>query len=91
MYPEQVKKHLWNDLEEVSKNAVRNLIEFAAENFDWKQAVEDNQFLISPSSGKKVHPAHLHWLDYITVQPKQHQQQQQSNFWKLQQAFDFDG
>lgn len=58
LYSQNVKNSIWNNPQELCSNAIRNSIEFAAENFDWRQAVEDEHFVTSPRSGIKVHPAH---------------------------------
>lgn len=63
MYSQRIRKHLWNDPEELVQNAERNCIEFAAENWDWRQVCDDDQFFTCPDTGKKIHPAHVHWLD----------------------------
>ena len=51
MFSNQVRRSLWNDPEDIYRNALRNSVEFAAENFDWRQAVQDENFLVSPSTG----------------------------------------
>jgi len=76
MFSNQVRRNLWNDPEDICRNALRNSVEFAAENFDWRQAVEDENFLLSPSTGKRIHPAHLHWLDYISNRRRQQRNHQ---------------
>lgn len=77
MYSQKVRENLWNHPEDICRNAVRNSVEFAAENFDWRQAVEDENFLVSPSTGARIHPAHLHWLDYVPAQRRQQNYQVQ--------------
>eukprot|EP00957_Ditylum_brightwellii_P179667 13686345-Ditylum_brightwellii.AAC.1 len=39
-------------------NATRNVIEFTAENWDWRQAVEDGDMIICSVTGERVHPIH---------------------------------
>jgi hypothetical protein len=65
MYSERIRRNLWCKPEELAQNAQRNSIEFAAENFDWRQASEDDTFFTCPDTGDKIHPAHVHWLDRV--------------------------
>ena len=65
MYSQRIKKNIWTESRELMENAKRNSVEFAAENWDWRQAYESNQFITHPDTGEKVHPAHVHWLDHI--------------------------
>jgi hypothetical protein len=76
MYSQEARKNLWNDPDDICRNALRNSVEFAAENFDWRQAVEDENFIMSPSTGSRIHPAHLHWLDYVSAQRRQERNHQ---------------
>lgn len=65
MFSKRIRKYLWNDPEELARNSQRNAIEFAAENWDWRQALEDDQFFRCPETGDMIHRAHVHWLDYV--------------------------
>jgi len=57
-YPTRVKKHLWPDSIELSGNTQRNLIEFAFENNDWRQVIEEDRFYLCKTTGERVHPVH---------------------------------
>lgn len=72
MYSRRTKCSLWYTPEELDQNSRRNSFEFEAENWDWRRAVEDEQFVTCPKTGEKVHPAHFHWLDHITARRWQH-------------------
>ncbi len=65
MFSERIKKLIWSEADELAENAQRNSIEFASENWDWRQACEEDNFFICPETGNKIHPAHVHWLDQI--------------------------
>mmetsp|Transcript_19407 Transcript_19407/g.28314 ORF Transcript_19407/g.28314 Transcript_19407/m.28314 type:complete len:285 (-) Transcript_19407:36-890(-) len=65
MYSQRIRKFLWNNPHELAENAERNCIEFASENWDWQQACDDEHFFTCPNTGDKIHPVHVHWLDYI--------------------------
>lgn len=56
-YSDRIKQHLWSDRQEAYQNAQRNAIEFAAENWDWRQAVEDEE-MVETGLGK-IHPVHF--------------------------------
>ena len=64
MYSRRIKK-LLSEGDERAENSRRNSIEFASENWDWRQACEEDQFYTCPDTGNKIHPAHVHWLDQI--------------------------
>jgi hypothetical protein len=63
MYTERVKRCLWNTPEYLAKNAQRNQTEFIYENYDYRQAVEEQSFFTCPSTGEVLHPAHVHWVE----------------------------
>ena len=56
-YPEDMKKTLWGNLEEIASNASRNTLEFAFENYDWRAAVECEDMHVT-ESGERIHPVH---------------------------------
>jgi hypothetical protein len=55
-YSEQVRHSYWADKRETSMMTERNMIEFAAEGWDWKNAADDEHMLII--NGEAVHPVH---------------------------------
>jgi hypothetical protein len=57
-YPELMRKSIWGTMREISENARRNTIEFAAEGWDWRAATEDDAMYVAPN-GERVHPAHV--------------------------------
>jgi hypothetical protein len=57
-YPDSIKKTIWGNLREISENARRNSIEFAAEGWDWRRAIEDDEMYVDPS-GDRIHPVHV--------------------------------
>lgn len=44
-YPDNVRKLLWNSFEEIAINAQRNIIEFTADNWNWRTATEEDGML----------------------------------------------
>jgi hypothetical protein len=56
-YPQEVKHQIWADPFEIYENATRNSIEFAADNFDWQHASEEDDF-VPTTTGELVHPIH---------------------------------
>ena len=57
-YPVAIRKDLWGTKEEVLFNVHRNAMEFAAEGWDWQQAVEDHE-MIKGHNGELIHPVHI--------------------------------
>lgn len=55
-YSEEVRTSYWSDKNEISKMTERNMIEFAAEGWDWRNATDDDQMIIL--NGEAVHPVH---------------------------------
>jgi hypothetical protein len=51
-----MKQQIWSCREGVHKNAARNSIEFAAENWDWRQVVGDEDMILTQMG--KIHPVH---------------------------------
>jgi hypothetical protein len=55
-YSNRIRKDLWGDRNEALYSINRNAIEFASENWDWRQVCED---LVPCQNGELVHPVHL--------------------------------
>jgi hypothetical protein len=45
--------------QELEANAARNIIEFAAENWDWRQVYEESDMVILQGQEEPVHPVHF--------------------------------
>lgn len=58
-YSNRIREHLWNSPDEMMRNAERNALEFAAEGFDWKNAMEDDQMYRCVATNEKIHPIHV--------------------------------
>eukprot|EP00980_Cylindrotheca_fusiformis_P005597 scaffold1184_cov132-Cylindrotheca_fusiformis.AAC.18 len=58
-YSNRIKDHLWNSPEEMMQNARRNSIEFAAEGWDWRNSLEDENMYRCVSTNEKIHPVHV--------------------------------
>ena len=58
-YSNRIKNSMWMDPQEMQLNAARNVLEFAAENWDWRQATEEKDMIIADDH-TLVHPVHLH-------------------------------
>ena len=57
-YSKRVKDRLWTNAEELQLNAQRNALEFAAEGWDWRTAMEDEYMYRDAVSGELIHPVH---------------------------------
>lgn len=67
-YSKRIKDKLWSSPEEMMLNAHRNSVEFAAEGWDWRSAMEDENMYRSVQTNELIHPVH--------VEQQQQQQQQ---------------
>ena len=56
-YSSLVKARIWSSANELTQNAARNTLEFAAEGFNWRNVADDEQMVQSPS-GERIHPIH---------------------------------
>ena len=57
-YSSRVRGRIWSNRFEISENAQRNAVEFAAEGWDWRRATEDDQMYTCAVSGERIHPVH---------------------------------
>ena len=57
-YSQRVRERIWTSGTELYENAARNSYEFSAEGWKWETVTEDEEMIIDPSSGIKVHPCH---------------------------------
>jgi hypothetical protein len=60
-YSRRIQPTLWTPLEELQQNAARNSVEFAAENYDWKQVVHEDDMVVI--AGELIHPIHFGKVD----------------------------
>jgi hypothetical protein len=56
-YSSQTKQQMWTSPEELEEMTYRNYFEFASEQWDWRQAVEEDDFCFF--AGTWTHPAHV--------------------------------
>ena len=56
-YSQRIRQTIWTPPSEMQENAARNCIEFAAENWDWRQVAEDQDMVYY--RGEFVHPVHF--------------------------------
>lgn len=57
-YSSRIATRLWSSRTEIRDNANRNVLEFSAENWDWRNVVEDDGMFVCTVSGELVHPVH---------------------------------
>lgn len=84
-YSQRVKSRLWCDKVELHENAQRNLVEFQAEGWNWRNVAEEAQMIVG-ITGELIHPVHCrHFinnrhnhatLSQRPMNPQQEQQQQ---------------
>lgn len=56
-YSERVRNSYWTSSNEMRENAARNCFEFAAEDWDWRKAAEEDEMVLY--QGERVHPIHF--------------------------------
>lgn len=61
-YSERVRSRIWSNRFELHENAQRNAVEFAAEGWDWRNVIPDEEMYICSASGELVHPVHCQHL-----------------------------
>ena len=74
-YPSELRNSLWLDRKEHKLNKERNLIEFEAEGFDWRNVMDDDDMVYNPTCGNFIHPIHYgqRWF-HITCQMSKQKQ-----------------
>ncbi|GKY96896.1 hypothetical protein MPSEU_000648600 [Mayamaea pseudoterrestris] len=75
------KSMIWNSQREIKRQASRNTIEYAYEQFDWRMAAEEAQFVQLPT-GQFVHPAHFMSKEKHAWLREQYRNRQQEHKWK---------
>lgn len=61
-YSKRIRCHLWHSPEEMALNAQRNTIEFAAEGWDWRNVMEDENMYRCLATNELIHPVHIEQL-----------------------------
>lgn len=56
-YSRRIRDTIWTTPVEMQETAARNCLEFAAENWDWRQVAEDQDMVYY--HGERVHPVHF--------------------------------
>ena len=74
-YSSRIATRLWSSRTEIRDNANRNVVEFSAENWDWRAVVEDDGMFVCTASGELVHPVHCQ--DFVPAHNNSSQQQQE--------------
>ena len=77
-YSQRMKQLLWVPARELGENLQRNHIEFASEQWDWRCAVEEKDFVMI--QGVLVHPVHAEILY------QRHQEEEEQRFQHQQQS-----
>ena len=58
-YTDVVKRSVWSTPSEIHQNARRNRREFAAENWNWENVIEEDGMYFDDRSKEHIHPVHL--------------------------------
>lgn len=56
-YSKRIRTTIWTSPLEMQENTARNCLEFAAENWDWRQVADDQDMVAY--AGEKIHPVHF--------------------------------
>ncbi|KAG7351971.1 hypothetical protein IV203_008019 [Nitzschia inconspicua] len=55
-FSQRIKNTLWTSTDELKDNAYRNQVEFEAEGWDYRKALEEEDMYIDAETGELVHP-----------------------------------
>jgi hypothetical protein len=70
-YSIRIKEALWTNTHEMQAQKLRNSVEFASEQYDWRLVVEEGDMLLY--QGEKVHPCHFQsWQQERCFSAKDH-------------------
>mmetsp|Transcript_1068 Transcript_1068/g.1514 ORF Transcript_1068/g.1514 Transcript_1068/m.1514 type:complete len:147 (+) Transcript_1068:119-559(+) len=58
-YPDEIKQAMWSSSAEINQNARRNRREFASEDWNPENVVEEDQMFFDKRSNEYIHPVHL--------------------------------
>mmetsp|Transcript_36661 Transcript_36661/g.76933 ORF Transcript_36661/g.76933 Transcript_36661/m.76933 type:complete len:182 (-) Transcript_36661:219-764(-) len=58
-YSRRIRTKIWIDQLELSQNAERNLVEFAAEGYDWQSACTERHMYFCEETKELIHPVHI--------------------------------
>jgi hypothetical protein len=58
-YSKRIRERLWATPDEMMSNAYRNSVEFAAEGWDWRNVMEDENMYRCVASNELIHPVHV--------------------------------
>lgn len=61
---DRAKSKLWLSKLETVENVERNLLEYAAENNDWRNACHEDEMYLCRATGELIHPVHVEIGDY---------------------------
>lgn len=64
-YSNRIRTKLWSDAVEICENVERNLVEFAAENYDWRCACMEDEMYVCGVTGDLIHPIHVETRQYV--------------------------
>eukprot|EP00986_Skeletonema_menzelii_P001284 scaffold338_cov155-Skeletonema_menzelii.AAC.18 len=68
-YSDRIRCRLWTNTIELYENAARNHVEYAAENYDWRNACDDEEMYLCRSTGEKIHPVHYEMFSDPLLDP----------------------
>lgn len=58
-YSDRIKTKLWSGNSKIRETVVRNLAEFAAEDYNWRGACQEEEMYICDDTRELIHPVHL--------------------------------
>ena len=70
-YSKRIRDRLWPTAEEMMLNAHRNSVEFAAEGWDWRNSMEDDEMYRCVLTNELVHPIHVEQQSISQEEEKQ--------------------
>lgn len=69
-FSDRLRSRLFIDRVEMSENIERNLLEFQAENGDWREACLEDEMYLCGLTGELIHPVHVQRNQYVFGVPE---------------------
>lgn len=63
-YSDRMRRLLWSGSDEIHALAEKNITEFAYEDYNWREALEESDFYVDAWNGSLIHPCHVEDEEY---------------------------
>lgn len=59
LYPKSIHRACWTPMDELTRQAKRNTLEYQYDGWDWRTATEEHEMYIHKQTGEHIHPVHV--------------------------------